>query len=114
MFQGGKMYYMILTNREKKNYFGDYGQGNKINKAKHLEIKDVLSYSCRSGITEKNWVIIKINDDGRKEIVALEQLEQEYPELIEEQRLDWLPHLSLQGELEMMQDALDAFRAGLR
>jgi hypothetical protein len=90
---------MILTNREKKNYFGDHGQGNKINKAKHLEIKDVLSYSCRSGITKKNWVIIRINDDGRKEIVALEQLEQEHPELIEEHversvSIEWLPILS--------------------
>jgi hypothetical protein len=105
---------MLLTNREKKNYFGDYGQGNKINKAKHLEIKDVLSYSCRSGITEKNWVIVKINDDGRKEVVALEQLEQEYPELIEEQRLDWLPDLSSFDEAQMQQDIYDAFRTAFR
>jgi len=109
MFQGGKMYYMLLTNKEKKNYFGNYGQGDKINKAKHLDIREVLSNSTRTSIRVMQWVIIRINDDGRKEIFTLEQLEQENPEMVERPiepsyPIEWFPNLGYYPEIRVIGD----------
>ena len=77
MFRGGKMYYVLLTDKAKDEYYVMFSRVIGINKARHMEVRILLDDVYKRTIREKGWTIIKINNDGKKEIVTIEQLEQQ-------------------------------------
>jgi hypothetical protein len=93
------MYYVLLTNKAENEYHIPYGKTIGINRAWHVPLKDLLRAVYQSAIIQNGWTIIKIHNDGRKEIVTLEQLEQEQPPIVEtyyalnSETLRWMPSI---------------------
>jgi hypothetical protein len=93
------MYYVLLTDKAKGEYHIPYGKTIGINKAWHVPLKDLLRTVYQSAIIQNGWTIIKINDDGKKEIVTLEQLQQQEQQvsIVQATGLTWLPSIDEAG-----------------